>query len=410
LESSLQEVFELGAGKKDSDILLVTDGYFWSPKEIIEEAEKSGQRIFAILINSNPPQKFLKELTLKTGGFVSAVMPGENTADTVEQMLQLMRLQRGAEISLHWNGCRKTETLFGGAGFAILQTGAELPPPASVFPKEISGDVLLPAAWTELSQDKASVLEKICAQSFMQAAGKRTAPGIAQKYGLFSKGADFALVKDQADAVRYFEVHRADGVSDTETDPDDISKELLMLAYRYDIDVEEMADVDLGPRESSQPFICGTPIMEQRRMIFEMITARLKKCFGKGRWLRARNSEGRKKKVYSSLRSYIAFGCIDATLKDFMRLTPAISEFIYHSSSWEKLSEEQKLDVFLLVFDQVCRRRRWENPLSDEETESLARKHGTDPDLVSIAGEYFFEGWHGGAVVLELASYFMLDL
>lgn len=84
-------------------ILLVTDGDVWDVKNIIETANKSGHRIFAIGVGSAPGESLLREMAEKTGGACEFVTENENMADALVRMFHKMRGSIVKDVEVNWN-------------------------------------------------------------------------------------------------------------------------------------------------------------------------------------------------------------------------------------------------------------------------------------------------------------------
>jgi Ca-activated chloride channel family protein len=84
-------------------ILLITDDLVWDDG-MLETAEKSGHRIFAVGVGSAPAQDNLRRMTEKTGGACVFVPPNEDVVQAIVNMFHRMRGPRPPSMRVEWGG------------------------------------------------------------------------------------------------------------------------------------------------------------------------------------------------------------------------------------------------------------------------------------------------------------------
>jgi Ca-activated chloride channel family protein len=115
MNAALISTFELGMGKslkalfskseqqnQSKDVLLITDGDIWNVESVIELAQRSGHRIFAIGVGSAPAESLLREVAEKSGGACELVSPNQDVAAVIVRMFRRMRSTRCTEVKVDW--------------------------------------------------------------------------------------------------------------------------------------------------------------------------------------------------------------------------------------------------------------------------------------------------------------------
>jgi Ca-activated chloride channel family protein len=88
--------------KRQSDILLITDGEIEGIDEVIDVACKSKHRVFIVAIGASPAEVHLRRLAAATGGLCDFVAPGEDVEPAVLRMSARMRSARATDIRVEW--------------------------------------------------------------------------------------------------------------------------------------------------------------------------------------------------------------------------------------------------------------------------------------------------------------------
>jgi Ca-activated chloride channel family protein len=115
MNAALISTFELGKAKglkavfskeekqtHSQDVLLITDGDIWDVEAVIQMAQRSGHRIFAIGVGSAPAESLLREVAEKSGGACELVSPNQDVAEVIVRMFRRMRSTRCTELKLDW--------------------------------------------------------------------------------------------------------------------------------------------------------------------------------------------------------------------------------------------------------------------------------------------------------------------
>ena len=83
-------------------VLLITDGEIWDVKGALEEAQRSGHRVFAVGLGSAPAETLHRELAEKTGGACEIVSPNEDIAAAIVRMFHRMRAATATNVRVEW--------------------------------------------------------------------------------------------------------------------------------------------------------------------------------------------------------------------------------------------------------------------------------------------------------------------
>lgn len=96
LAEALQDTFALPMepvhGAAEADVLLITDGEVWDAQRIVDDARRSGHRIYALGVGSAPAESLLREMAEATGGACEFATPHEDMAAAVQRLLARIRL------------------------------------------------------------------------------------------------------------------------------------------------------------------------------------------------------------------------------------------------------------------------------------------------------------------------------
>lgn len=115
MNAALISTFELGMTKifkvmfakseiqsHSRDVLLITDGDIWNVEAVIQLAQQSGHRIFAIGVGSAPAESLLREVAEKSGGACELVSLNQDVAEVIVRMFRRMRSVRCTDVKLDW--------------------------------------------------------------------------------------------------------------------------------------------------------------------------------------------------------------------------------------------------------------------------------------------------------------------
>ena len=70
------------------DLLLITDGEVWQTRRTVDEARRSGHRIFTVGVGSSVAEPFVRALAKATGGACELVAPREDMAERIHRHFQ----------------------------------------------------------------------------------------------------------------------------------------------------------------------------------------------------------------------------------------------------------------------------------------------------------------------------------
>ena len=84
------------------DIFLVTDGEVSDWEGVVEEAKRSGHRIFTVGVGNAVSEAFVRKLATETGGACELVSPQEGMAGRVLRHFERMRAPRAARVAVLW--------------------------------------------------------------------------------------------------------------------------------------------------------------------------------------------------------------------------------------------------------------------------------------------------------------------
>lgn len=99
---ALREAYAVAGRSESADIFLVTDGEVSNWETVVDEAKKSGHRIFTVGVGSAVAEAFVRELAAATGGECELVSPREGMADRVVRHFERMRAPRAKRVVVHW--------------------------------------------------------------------------------------------------------------------------------------------------------------------------------------------------------------------------------------------------------------------------------------------------------------------
>jgi hypothetical protein len=85
-----------------ADVFLVTDGNVSSWEAVVQDANRSGHRIFTVGVGSAVSESFVRGLATSTGGECELVSPREGMADRVIRHFERMRSPRAKRVAIHW--------------------------------------------------------------------------------------------------------------------------------------------------------------------------------------------------------------------------------------------------------------------------------------------------------------------
>jgi Ca-activated chloride channel family protein len=100
--NALREAYAALGHTEAADLFLVTDGEVSDWESVVDEATKSGHRIFKVGVGSAVSEAFVRGLAAATGGECELVSPREGMADRVVRHFWRMRAPRAKRVAVHW--------------------------------------------------------------------------------------------------------------------------------------------------------------------------------------------------------------------------------------------------------------------------------------------------------------------
>jgi len=100
--NALREAYAALGRTEAAELFLVTDGEVSDWETVIEEATKSGHRIFTVGVGSAVSEAFVRGLAAATGGECELVSPREGMADRVVRHFERMRAPRAKRVAVRW--------------------------------------------------------------------------------------------------------------------------------------------------------------------------------------------------------------------------------------------------------------------------------------------------------------------
>ncbi|QKS30672.1 MAG: VWA domain-containing protein [Candidatus Accumulibacter similis] len=100
--NALREAYAVAGRSESADVFLMTDGEVSDWETVVDDAKKSGHRIFTVGVGSAVSEAFVRELAAVTGGVCELVSPREGMADRVVRHFERMRAPRAKRVAVRW--------------------------------------------------------------------------------------------------------------------------------------------------------------------------------------------------------------------------------------------------------------------------------------------------------------------
>ncbi len=185
---------------EEADVLIITDGEVWDAQNIVDQARRSGHRVYALGVGSAPAESLLREMAEATGGACEFVTPNEDMAKATRRLLMRIRNTSPVETSLGlkaapiWTSALPRRLAIGETVHAFLR----LPCPVDQAPTlQVSGSEPLPAILTTRSDD--IVARLVAAREISSLTDKKQAKALAEKYQLVTEETNLLLVFERAE-------------------------------------------------------------------------------------------------------------------------------------------------------------------------------------------------------------------
>lgn len=210
---ALDDAYAAVRGSESADIFLVTDGEVSSWKSVVQEAKRSGHRIFTVGVGSAVSEAFVRGLAADTGGECELVSPREGMADRVIRHFERMRAPRASRVAIHWpEGAHGVAPSKLGAVFegdtVIACAHFDHPSISGTVILEVEtekGEVMrheLPLSMAPLSEttDRLSTVARLAASARMKELDDRAGLDTALRYRLVSPWTNWLVIAERPEA------------------------------------------------------------------------------------------------------------------------------------------------------------------------------------------------------------------
>jgi len=203
------------AHKRSKDVLLITDGDIWNVEAVIEAAQKSGHRIFAIGVGSAPAESLLREVAEKSGGACELVSPDQDVAEVIVRMFRRMRSTLCSQVKVDWGQEALWQSslpfaLYGGDTLHLCARLRQMPASVPTL-SWVANELSMQASAQQFQSQSAELLPRlVAAQQINQLNG--VSESQEQKLNL---ALQYQLVTDQTNLILVHvraEDHKAEGL------------------------------------------------------------------------------------------------------------------------------------------------------------------------------------------------------
>jgi len=207
---ALQATYQARSDKEElADILLITDGEIWNQESILEDARKSGQRIFSVGVGSAVSEGFVRDIAAVTGGASELVSPREQMAEHILRHFQRIHQPRATLVEVEWPSVPLYQTpasfsqaLFAGDTLHLFSRLSEKPTTGVTLRvtygdgKQIESKVNLTAI--DETSDFHANLPRLAAHARLKELDAKQAQALAVEYQLVSEYTSCVLVYQRA--------------------------------------------------------------------------------------------------------------------------------------------------------------------------------------------------------------------
>ena len=211
--AALQKAYDAVRGTEAADIFLVTDGEASDWQAVVDEASRSGHRVFTVGVGSAVAEAFVRGLANATGGECELVSPREGMADRVVRHCERMRAPRARRVAVHWpDGATNISPSRIGAVFDgdTVVASASFDRPLAMSDRAtleietdtgeiVRQDLALGAAPPAPSPDGLSTVARVAAAARLKEANDTTGLETALRYRLISPWTNWLVVAERAD-------------------------------------------------------------------------------------------------------------------------------------------------------------------------------------------------------------------
>ncbi len=100
--NALRAAYRLLGEERRGDVFLITDGEVSDWQEVVQEAKRSGHRLFTVGVGSAVSEGFVRELASVTGGACELVAPREGMSERIVRHFERMRAPRARQVHVRW--------------------------------------------------------------------------------------------------------------------------------------------------------------------------------------------------------------------------------------------------------------------------------------------------------------------
>lgn len=210
--NALRQAYAALGRTEGGDLFLVTDGEVSDWQSVVDEAAKSGHRIFTVGVGSAVSEAFVRGLAAATGGQCELVSPREGMADRVVRHFERMRAPRARRVILHWpdgatnispsriGAVFEGDTVVGCASFDRPQAGGSAVLEVETDNGEIVRQELAIAASPPVAcPDGLSTVARVAAAARLKEADEVIGVQTALRYRLISPWTNWLVVAPRAD-------------------------------------------------------------------------------------------------------------------------------------------------------------------------------------------------------------------
>jgi Ca-activated chloride channel family protein len=293
--NALREAYAALGRAEAADLFLVTDGEVSDWEAVVDEAAKSGHRIFTVGVGSAVSEAFVRGLAAGTGGECELVSPREGMADRVVRHFERMRAPRAKRVAVHWpDGATNISPSRIGAVFegdtVVACASFDRPHAGGSATLEVETDkgelvrqeLALPAAPPASCPDGLSTVARVAAAARLKEADDVTGLQTALRYRLVSPWTNWLVVAPRAEeekaldipALRKVPQTLAAGWGGVGSVAMSLSVAPLAAPARYSrsVDFAAMEEIVLSEIEQARPAL-PLDLPEPHRRLLEFVDA-----------------------------------------------------------------------------------------------------------------------------------------
>jgi Ca-activated chloride channel family protein len=216
---ALRETYAALAGAEPGDVFLVTDGEVGAWETVVDEATRSGHRIFTVGVGSAVSEAFVRQLGASTGGECELVSPREGMAERVVRHFERMRAPRARRVAVRWpdgatNVCPSRiaavfegDTVVASAAFdRPVANGCAILEIETDDGEVVRQELAIPPAAPCPSPDGISTVARVAAAARLKELDDAAALAAALRYRLVSRWTNWLVVAPRSDEEKAHEI------------------------------------------------------------------------------------------------------------------------------------------------------------------------------------------------------------